>query len=221
MLPPIEWKVPSHGMPSTAWPSIWPSRSFISRAALLVKVTERISRPRAALARMWAMRVVSTRVLPVPAPASTSTGAVQRLDRLALLGIEAGEILRRRGGARARGDAAPDCSVYRAPDDSDMHCLTALRFPFVATANVQKSRRLPRVMWTRHVAVRSDCVQAAAPAIVGLTKSAAAMTAAATCLSNFMPTPLDSGRDLSFTYRMRLRRRNSNRFFIDATRPLT
>ena len=50
-------------------------RSFISRAALLVKVTARISdgraRPRL---RIWAIRVVSTRVLPVPAPASTSTG---------------------------------------------------------------------------------------------------------------------------------------------------
>ncbi len=75
MRPPIEWKVPSHGMPSTAWPSIWPSRSFISRAALLVKVTDRISPGRARpWLRIWAIRVVSTRVLPVPAPASTSTG---------------------------------------------------------------------------------------------------------------------------------------------------
>ena len=48
---------------------------FISRAALLVKVTARISLGRARpVARMWAMRTVSTRVLPVPAPASTSTG---------------------------------------------------------------------------------------------------------------------------------------------------
>ena len=52
-----------------------PTRAFISRAALLVKVTARISPGRARpVARMWAMRVVSTRVLPVPAPASTSTG---------------------------------------------------------------------------------------------------------------------------------------------------
>ena len=72
---PMEWKVPSHGMPSTASPTISPMRCFISRAALLVKVTARISdgraRPRV---RMWTIRVVSTRVLPVPAPASTSTG---------------------------------------------------------------------------------------------------------------------------------------------------
>ena len=55
-------------------PSIWPRRSFISRAALLVKVTDRISCGRARpWLRMWAMRVVSTRVLPVPAPASTRT----------------------------------------------------------------------------------------------------------------------------------------------------
>ena len=62
-------------MPSTTWPIISPTRVFISRAALLVKVTARISEGRArAMLMMWAMRVVRTRVLPVPAPASTSTG---------------------------------------------------------------------------------------------------------------------------------------------------
>ena len=71
----MEWNVPSHGMPSTAPPTSGPMRSFISRAALLVKVTARISEPRARpVHMMWAMRAVSTRVLPVPAPASTSTG---------------------------------------------------------------------------------------------------------------------------------------------------
>ena len=71
----MAWKVPSQGMPSTAPPTSAPMRSFISRAALLVKVTARICEPRARpVHRMWAMRVVSTRVLPVPAPASTSTG---------------------------------------------------------------------------------------------------------------------------------------------------
>ena len=50
-------------------------RSRISRAALLVKVTARIwDGPALPVAIRWAMRVVSTRVLPVPAPASTSTG---------------------------------------------------------------------------------------------------------------------------------------------------
>ena len=53
---------------------------------------------------MWAMRVVSTRVLPVPAPASTSTGAVERLDREPLLGVEAREIVAP-ARPRARGNA--------------------------------------------------------------------------------------------------------------------
>ena len=75
ILTPIEWKVPSHGMPSIASPTSTPTRCFISRAALLVKVTARICEGKARpVARMWAMRVVSTRVLPVPAPARTSTG---------------------------------------------------------------------------------------------------------------------------------------------------
>src|SRR5580698_10985978 len=62
-------------MPSTTPPTMSPTRVFISRAALLVKVTAKISPGRARpVARMWAMRTVSTRVLPVPAPARTSTG---------------------------------------------------------------------------------------------------------------------------------------------------
>ncbi|EHH08430.1 hypothetical protein MEA186_25804 [Mesorhizobium amorphae CCNWGS0123] len=75
-LTPIEWKVPSQGMPSTLpSPIRKPMRCFISRAALLVKVTARIWEGNALpVARMWAMRVVNTRVLPVPAPASTRTG---------------------------------------------------------------------------------------------------------------------------------------------------
>ena len=72
---PIEWKVPSHGMPSTASPMILPTRSRISRAALLVKVTARISDGQARrVAIRCASRAVSAAVLPVPAPASTSTG---------------------------------------------------------------------------------------------------------------------------------------------------
>ena len=68
------WKVPSHS-PSTGRPRITATRSRISRDALLVKVTASTwpgeARP---LSRMCANRVVSTRVLPVPAPASTSSG---------------------------------------------------------------------------------------------------------------------------------------------------
>ncbi len=71
----MAWKVPSQGMPSTTPPISWPMRAFISRAALLVKVTARISPGRARpKLKIWAMRVVSTRVLPVPAPASTNSG---------------------------------------------------------------------------------------------------------------------------------------------------
>ena len=51
------------------------TRSRISRAALLVKVTAStwLGKARRVI-RIWAKRVVSTRVLPVPAPASTSSG---------------------------------------------------------------------------------------------------------------------------------------------------
>ena len=87
------WKVPSHS-PSAGRPRMAPTRSRISRAALLVKVTASTwlgkARP---VSRMWAKRVVSTRVLPVPAPASTSSGPSTRLDGLALLGVEAGEVV--------------------------------------------------------------------------------------------------------------------------------
>ena len=71
----IEWKVPIQGIPSTVAPSSIPTRSFIARAALLVKVTARISfgRARPVVSRC-AMRAVSALVLPVPAPASISTG---------------------------------------------------------------------------------------------------------------------------------------------------
>ena len=70
----VAWKVPTH-QPSTEQPSSAATRSRISRAALLVKVTASTCHGRALpVARMCASRVVSTRVLPVPAPASTSTG---------------------------------------------------------------------------------------------------------------------------------------------------
>ncbi len=70
-----EWKVPSQGMPSIAPPEMADMRAFISRAALLVKVTARIWLGQALrLAIRCASRAVSAAVLPVPAPASTSTG---------------------------------------------------------------------------------------------------------------------------------------------------
>ena len=94
-------------MPSTASPTSRPMRCFISRAALLVKVTARICEGKARPSdRMWAMRVVSTRVLPVPAPASTSTGALGGLDGQPLLGVQPFEIARRAVVAVARGHGA-------------------------------------------------------------------------------------------------------------------
>ena len=62
-------------MPSTASPTSRPTRSRISRAALLVKVTDRISDGHALRVKSrCASRAVSAAVLPVPAPASISTG---------------------------------------------------------------------------------------------------------------------------------------------------
>ena len=101
-------------------------RSFISRAALLVKVTARICEPRARpVHRMWAMRVVSTRVLPVPAPASTSTG-LERLDGGALLGVEVRHV-RRRGHAQAHARKS-DLSAQRAPPERGKSAADLWRF---------------------------------------------------------------------------------------------
>ena len=71
----VEGAEPVHALGDRA-DAAAPTRSRISRAALLVKVTARICDGWAdcPVAMRWAMRVVSTRVLPVPAPASTSTG---------------------------------------------------------------------------------------------------------------------------------------------------
>src|SRR5437867_2867286 len=81
MRAPSEWKVEMVtrlGLPSLSCvlrPSSCVTRSFISRAALLVKVTARMFSARIPLSRiMCAMRQVITRVLPVPAPARMSTG---------------------------------------------------------------------------------------------------------------------------------------------------
>ena len=68
-----EWKVPIHI--SFAFPPISPSmRSFISRAALLVKVTAKIRAEGTPFSISRAIRCVMTRVLPEPAPAKMSMG---------------------------------------------------------------------------------------------------------------------------------------------------
>ena len=86
------WKVPSH-QPSTGRPMRAEIRSFISRAALLVKVTASSSCGRALpVIRIWPSRVVSTRVLPVPAPGQDQDRAFGRLDGFALEFVQQLEI---------------------------------------------------------------------------------------------------------------------------------
>jgi hypothetical protein len=79
---------------------MWPSRSFISRAALLVKVTDRISQ---------AEDVGDARgqhaCFAGAGAGQHQHRSIQGFHRLALLGIEPGEILRGRGRAGARGNA--------------------------------------------------------------------------------------------------------------------
>ena len=69
-----EWKVDTH-IAFTTGPTRCRSRSCISRAALLVKVmaSTAVGATRWSLIR-WAIRWVSTRVLPDPAPATISVG---------------------------------------------------------------------------------------------------------------------------------------------------
>ncbi len=70
----IEWNVPARS-PRPASPSRPWRRSRISPAALLVKVTARIELGSTARAlTRCAIRWVSARVLPLPAPAITSSG---------------------------------------------------------------------------------------------------------------------------------------------------
>src|ERR687898_1559018 len=69
-----EWNVDTHIFSATG-PTSAATRDFISSAALLVNVMARISNGLTPWSRIrWAMRWVSTRVLPDPAPATTSSG---------------------------------------------------------------------------------------------------------------------------------------------------
>jgi hypothetical protein len=70
---------------------------------LLVKVMARISNGDTPCSMRWAMRWVSTRVLPEPAPAMTSSGPSVVEDRLALDGVQALEELGVGGHGRHRG----------------------------------------------------------------------------------------------------------------------
>ncbi len=70
----VEWKVETH-MRSASGPTSWRTRSRISAAALLVNVIARIWLGHALpVASRYAMRCVSTRVFPEPAPATISRG---------------------------------------------------------------------------------------------------------------------------------------------------
>src|SRR5687767_8892030 len=71
----VAWKVPTQSAAEAAGPTRARIRSVISLAALLVKVKARM--PEAGTPpspRRWAIRRVSTRVLPEPAPAMTRSG---------------------------------------------------------------------------------------------------------------------------------------------------
>jgi hypothetical protein len=69
-----EWKVPTVISSARSRPTICPTRSRISPAALFVKVMASRFSGRAPWNSNHPMRTVMTRVLPDPAPASTSTG---------------------------------------------------------------------------------------------------------------------------------------------------
>ena len=76
-------------MPRTLIGSIADSRVSISLAALLVNVTASTPPGEAwPVASSQAMRVVSTRVLPEPAPARINAGCGRQRDRGELLGIQ-------------------------------------------------------------------------------------------------------------------------------------
>ena len=69
-----EWNVLTHIFRATG-PTSASTRWRISSAALLVKVMARMANGLTPCSLMrWAMRWVSTRVLPDPAPATTSSG---------------------------------------------------------------------------------------------------------------------------------------------------
>ena len=107
----MPWKVPiqsaAPGMPSSA--SV---RWRISLAALLVKVTARMLWAAAPSASTnQATRCTSTRVLPLPAPASTSTGpdgAVTAARCASFSGLRMGEM-----SMSGRDSTAIPCTVAR------------------------------------------------------------------------------------------------------------
>ena len=68
------WNVPIQMLRASPSPMTFPMRSFISRAALFVNVNDRIENGSTPCWMRFAMRYVSTRVFPDPAPAMTIMG---------------------------------------------------------------------------------------------------------------------------------------------------
>ena len=130
---PIEWKVPSQGIPSTAGPICRPTRSRISRAALLVKVTQRISlRPGAPGCERCARRVVSAARLARARARQHQHRPVQRLDGLAAArdsgrrgrvapapGARASARRCRQGQAHAQAAEARWCGSFKSQNTLD------------------------------------------------------------------------------------------------------
>ena len=111
------WKVPIH-MPRTGSGSIAPSRVSISFAALLVKVTA--STPPGDSWPVWisqAMRVVSTRVLPDPAPARISADRGGSVTAASCSGLRprSSGIVDRRGGVGGELAVGVGKSAVHAP----------------------------------------------------------------------------------------------------------
>ena len=98
-----EWNVLTHMVRATG-PTSAATRWRISSAALLVNVMARICDGCTPSSMRWAMRWVSTRVLPDPAPATTSSGPVSVHDGVELVRVQpVGRRLVRRLGRRKAG----------------------------------------------------------------------------------------------------------------------
>ena len=87
-----EWKVPIHRRRALRSPTIRAIRSFISPAAFFVKVSARIRSGSTPFSIKYAMREVSTRVLPEPAPATISMGPSIHVTALSCSSFKASRI---------------------------------------------------------------------------------------------------------------------------------
>ena len=105
---PMEWKVPSHGMPSTTWPTISLTRGFhLARRLVGEGDREDFARPGAPGGENVGDAHGEHAGLAGAGAGQHQHRAVERLDGKPLLRVQAGEIGRRAAaGPRARGDAA-------------------------------------------------------------------------------------------------------------------